>query len=156
MRKIEIRRFGKMLPLVQKDNYGKDGFHSAPEKEGFYVFPLKGIELFLAGHVLYENDFYGAEIVGGTVWIHTKPKKQSMILKEYNQCWYKVYVSDYFKIIEGNYYPNDGSNRFPKMRYSKDFEEIFCTKETIIKNVLKLKNKYKERKIKEEMDLLNI
>lgn len=32
------------------------------------------------------------------------------------------------------------------MRYSKDFDEIFCTSETIIKNVKKLKNKYKKKK----------
>src|SRR5574344_1227620 len=84
MKSIKITRFGKMLSEKQSGNFGKDGYHNAPEAEGFYCFNTKFIERFLVGEKMYERDLYHADIVDGHIWIHLTPPKRNYIVAQHN------------------------------------------------------------------------
>ena len=145
MKSIKITRFGKLLPEKQSGNFGKDGYHNAPEAEGFYCFNTKFIEHFLVGEKIYERDVYHADIVDGYIWIHLTPPKRNYIIAQCND-WYKIRVQDYNKILTSVY--NSEVTWYEcgtAIKYAKDHLEIFCTKETILKNVRKGFNKYKTR-----------
>lgn len=146
MKSIKVTRFGKLLPVSQAGNFGKDGFHNAPENEGFYCFNTKFIEHFLSSHCMYKNDVYHGEIVDGTIWVHLEPPQKNMILSRYNS-WYLIRAKDYNKILTSLYNSQVTSfdKYFGSQKYAKDHLEIFCTKDTVFKNIHKGFNKYKTR-----------
>lgn len=147
MKSIEIIRFGKLLPVTQTGNFLQDGYHNAPAKEGYYCFNKKFMQHFLVGNRVYERDFYQAEIVGGTMWVHLTPKKRNMILAQHGS-WNLIRVEDYHKILK-SLYNSEVTYYKPEFgglgKYAKDHLEFFCTEDTILKNVKKRFNKYKNR-----------
>lgn len=132
-----------MIPVDQDGNYSLDGFHNAPEAKGFYCFNFKYYEGFLVGERLYQRDLYFADIVGGYIWVHLKPKNRSLIIKQVND-WYKIRTEDYHNILKQNY-GKHVYNFHEKIHYVRDDLEIFCTEETILSNIRKGFNKYKNR-----------
>lgn len=153
MKSIKIKRFGKLIPVNQDGNYLDDGFHNAPEANGFYCFNYKHYEGFLVGERIYNRDLYFGEIVGGYIWVHLKPKS-NMIIKQVND-WYKIRYEDYHKIYTKNY-GNSVFNYNTQIPYARDHLEIFCTDETIIKNVRKGFNKYKNRGAEKSSEIEDI
>lgn len=151
MKTIKISRFGKLIPEMQKENYGKDGFHNAPAPCGFYCFNQKFVEHFLVGDKIYKRDLYHAEIVDGYVWTHLEPPKRNYIAAQHNS-WYKVRVQDYNKILR-SVYNSEVFSFEHQVTYAKDHLELFCTYETIFKNIRKGFNKYKSRGMERSHEL---
>lgn len=156
MKSIKILRFGKLLPVEQTGNFGIDGYHNAPEKDGFYCFNNKFIELFLVGEKMYERDIYHGEIVDGYLWTHLTPKKRNLIIEQKGS-WNKIRVQDYNKILKNVFNTEvtcyeDGYI----YKYAKDHLEIFCTHETVLKNVKRGFNKYKSRGVEKSNEIWEI
>lgn len=165
-----VRFGGIGKQIKQKGNYGNSkkeednlmGFHEAPEKKGFYAFIHPFVELFLLGSPVNKkgkvkaaesgvNGYAGrfqerdARVIkkfnatGGTIWTHLKPRKGSMILEE-KGAWYKVNVSDFYKIINIALATQHGESvgmGFPvgvsgSYIFSNDAFEVFVTKDTKI------------------------
>ena len=152
---INITRYGKLIPVKQEDNFGTDGFHNAPEEYGFYCFNQKFKELFLVGDKIYDRDIYSGVAYDGLIYIHLEPPKP-MIIKRVGG-WFQVRVKDYQKILSKRYLNEvtryqDGYT----MNYARDHLELFCTKETKIRNVRKGFNKHKHRGVVKSHELSDI
>lgn len=143
MKHINIKRYGKLIPTNQEGNYGKDGFHNAPEKLGFYCFDRRYFEPFLVGDKMFQRDVYYGKITGGYLWVHNEPPEPNMIIQRHNS-WFKIRAEDYHKIFNNNYYNSVFSVEYD-MKYAKDSLELFCTSETKITHVRKGFNKQKHR-----------
>ncbi len=173
--KISLCRYGGLgKHIKQKGNYSsKDAiedemsFHQAPERRGYYAFIFPYVELFLLGSPVNPSSKNGEylgnnrgrflekekgqykkfEATGGTIWIHLKPKNESMILEKKGS-WYKINVSDFSSILKKHIallkkqnsqwlLKEDASREStiglnPFYWISKDEMEVFITKDTKI------------------------
>lgn len=159
-KKIKLCRYGGIGKMIkQKSNYNASSvdltFHQAPERKGFYAFLYPYIELFLLGSPVNSSSklegtrgrfvekkahvYKKFDAVGGTIWIHLKPKQHQIICT--HGSWYKVHVSELDSIISKHLakLTKDvvqmglGSNRSsPYYMFSKDNMEVFVTKDTKI------------------------
>lgn len=99
---ISLVRWGGLSIVRQKGNYGNEGFHTAPERYGFYAFIFPFIDLFLISST--KKAEFDARVrkefqaIDGLIWTHIKPHDVSMILAIKDN-WYKVRVTDLNKII---------------------------------------------------------
>jgi len=139
-------RFGGINIVKQKNNYGKDGFHNAPERYGFYAFPYPYVEMFLAGSTKMNEIKAGVykkfKAVEGNIWSHLEPRNKSDIIEQKNG-WYKTTVEVYLKSLKICYANDSGYNQAkygmpnrknPYSFVSKDHLEVFLTRETILKD----------------------
>lgn len=168
--KVTLARYGGIGKCIkQKGNFGRfkndeDGemtYHEAPERYGYYAFIYPYIELFLLGSPVNKagknnKDRSQGQYAGrfqekksrtykkfiatdGTLWTHLKPRKQSMILEEKGS-WYKVNVSDFYKVISQSMASLHGESVGmgfpvginPTYTFSKDHLEVFVTRDTKI------------------------
>lgn len=160
LRNVTLARYGGLNLVNQKNNYGNDTFHSAPERVGMYAFVFPYIELFLIGSTrekeFKDGTYKKIHATDGFIWTHLIPTKQSMIVDVHNS-WYKVRVSDLATLLKkafsnevGHQYANqiygwghqysdkekvriDNSpkTKSPYAYLSKDHLEVFVTRETI-------------------------
>lgn len=167
--RVTLARYGGIGKCIkQKGNFGRfkndeDNemtYHEAPERYGYYAFIYPYIELFLLGSPVNKkgkkntecySDYVGrfqekkARVykkfvaTDGTLWTHLKPHKQHMILEEKGS-WYKVYVKDFYKVINKAMAIQHGENvgfGFPhgvngSYAVSNDHLEVFITRDTKI------------------------
>lgn len=142
---ISLCRFGGLNIIRQKNNYGKSGFHNAPERHGFYAFPFTFVEMFLAASTkqkeIKEGTYKRFNAVEGFLWTHLKPARQADIIDE-NESWYKVSIEGYVKALKICYANDSAENQFkygmpnranPYTFVSRDHLEVFITRQTVIK-----------------------
>lgn len=100
---VSLIRYGGLNIVKQKGNYGRDTYHSAPERNGYYAFLFPFIELFLIGSTKTVEFKAGIRkkfhAVDGHIWTHFKPDNVSDIIAVHND-WYKVHVSVLNKLIQ--------------------------------------------------------
>lgn len=142
---LTLCRYGGINIVKQKGNYGKDGFHNAPERHGFYAFPFPYVEIFLAASTKLNEIHAGVykkfKAYDGYIWSHLKPQKESDIIEVKNS-WYKTTVSVFKKSLK-ICYANDSSyiqskygmpnRKNPYSFVSKDHLEVFVTRETVLR-----------------------
>jgi hypothetical protein len=141
-------RFGGLNIVRQKNNYGKKGFHNAPERYGFYAFPFPYVEMFLAASTKMNEIKSGVykkfKASEGYIWSHLEPRNKSDII-EVNNDWFKTTIEVYKKSLKICYANDAGCNQFqygmpnrknPYSFVSKDHLEVFITRETILKDGL--------------------
>ena len=130
---LQLVRYGKFDIVEQKNNFGKDGFHNAPEKFGCYAFIHPYVELFLMGHRSKEPR-YTCNLIGGEIWTHLIPKRH-LILDESNS-WYKINVIELTNLLKKYHYDasfeGEVFSKSHRMFQSNDHFELFITKETLI------------------------
>jgi hypothetical protein len=150
---VTLARYGGLSMVRQKNNYGKDSFHSAPERYGFYAFVFPYIEMYLA-YSTKENEINAGvykkfPVKGGYIWTHLEPHDVTQI-KSVKGSWFKVSVdylpklySKYFAIETGYKYGNDvkdmrrfknffsPKNKSPYAYISKDHLEVFVCRDTV-------------------------
>lgn len=159
---LALVRYGGLNMVSQKGNYGRETYHSAPERNGFYAFIFPYIELFLIGSTKM-NEFNAGvrkefHAVDGAIWTHFKPDDPKYILAVHNE-WYKVPVSIMNKLVRKVYaqdcahiqtywHYSDHEKRIPYnkdaeppkvhrinpySRCSTDHMEVFVCRDTVIK-----------------------
>lgn len=81
---VSLVRWGGLTMVKQKGNYGRDTFHAAPERYGFYAFLFPFIDLFLISSTKKTEFNAGVRkefhAISGVIWTHIKPDDASMIL----------------------------------------------------------------------------
>lgn len=157
--KIALARYGGLNLVKQKNNYGNDTFHSAPERYGMYAFIFPFIELFLIGSTktkeYNEGTYKKFHAVDGYIWTHLSHPNVPIFDKK--NAWYKIQVQDLPKVVRKTFaidtgshysftrfgYTNNKTNRnkineqceirkAPYTLISKDHLEVFVCRETII------------------------
>ena len=117
---VALVRYGGLNMVKQKGNYGRETYHSAPERIGFYAFIFPYIELFLIGSTKMTEFKAGIRkefhAVDGAIWTHFKPDDVKDILAVHND-WYKVPVSVMNKLIR-KVYANDSAHIQTYWHYS--------------------------------------
>jgi hypothetical protein len=161
LKTLTLARYGGLNIVKQKNNYGRETFHSAPERYGFYAFIFPYIELFLVASTreneLKDGTYKKFNPKGGVIWTHLEPPKASMIITKKNS-WYKVNVGDMpvickkaFAVEVGKEYGDSiygichkeynkerekqyfsPMNKSPYAFMSKDHLEVFVCRDTII------------------------
>lgn len=100
---VSLVRWGGLTMVRQKGNYGRDTFHAAPERYGFYAFLFPFIDLFLISSTKKTEFDAGVRkefhAVDGVIWTHLKPSDSSLILDVQGN-WYKVNVSVLNKMVQ--------------------------------------------------------
>lgn len=103
---VALVRYGGLNLVKQKGNFGRDTYHSAPERFGYYAFIFPYIELFLIGSTKTVEFKAGVRkkfhAVDGYIWTHFKPEDPKDIIAVHNS-WYKVPVSVMNKLIRKTY-----------------------------------------------------
>lgn len=100
---VSLVRWGGLTMVKQKGNYGRDTFHAAPERYGFYAFLFPFIDLFLISSTKKTEFNAGVRkefhAISGVIWTHIKPDDASMILDVRGE-WFKVDVSNLNKMVQ--------------------------------------------------------
>lgn len=100
---VSLVRWGGLTMVRQKGNYGRETFHTAPERYGFYAFIFPFIELFLISSTKKTEFDAGVRkefhAIDGYIWTHLKPYDASMIVAVQGD-WFKVHVSNLNKMVQ--------------------------------------------------------
>lgn len=157
---LSLARYGGLNMVKQKNNYGNDTYHSAPERYGFYAFIFPYIELFLIGSTKVkeydEGTYKKFTPKGGEIWTHLRPPSASMIIQAKGS-WFKVRVDDMPAICKKAFAKEVGyqyaqeiynygdlnnpdrkiqryspMNKAPYANLSKDHLEVFVCRDTIL------------------------
>lgn len=142
---VWLSRYGGLTLVNQKGNYGRDTFHAAPERYGFYAFIYPYVEMFLAMSTkrkeVNEGTYKKFKAIDGFIWIHLEPKRKSEIVEMKNS-WYKIHVSSLPGAIAkvyakdsaemGEIWGNNIGRLNPYSITSKDHLEVFVCRETKI------------------------
>lgn len=100
---VSLVRWGGLTMVRQKGNYGRETFHAAPERYGFYAFLFPFIDLFLISSTKKTEFNAGVRkefhAIDGFIWTHLKPYDSSMIADVRGE-WFKVHVKHLNKIVQ--------------------------------------------------------
>lgn len=142
---VLLSRYGGLNIVKQKNNYGEDYFHSAPERYGFYAFIYPFVELFLVMSTkkkeVEEGTYKKFKAIDGYIWTHLEPKKKSQIIEVKNS-WFKIPVSALPGAISKIYAKDSmsmseafdikGTRINPYSLTTRDHLEVFICRETKI------------------------
>lgn len=100
---VSLVRWGGLSMVRQKGNYGRETFHAAPERYGFYAFLFPFIDLFLISSTKKTEFEAGVRkefhAIDGFIWTHLKPYDPSMIVAVKGE-WFKVHVKHLNKMVQ--------------------------------------------------------
>lgn len=115
------------LPKHKKKMFGKGGFHSPPINRGFYAFPIKAVETFLAGHRITLKHAHKVFKYEGLIWHHLGDHTTGTILQR-SGTWvlteFSVWEKAYLKYSLNDRYGEDFFGNTDK-RGAKSIQEIY-------------------------------